>query len=106
MADVAHFDIGADLMRLLQELLQTWPAEADLNYIHVYLDHEEYEEALENLIAVGLRGAGFTPDQIRRVTGLATSMGVELAHAASVARRLWAAGANTRIGLGTHSHPM
>ena len=77
MADVAHFDIGADLMRLLQELLQTWPAEDDLNHVRVYLDHGEYEEALDNLIAVGLRGAGFTPDQVRRVKDLATSMGVE-----------------------------
>ena len=64
-------------MRLLQELLQTWPAEDDLSYVHTYLDHGEYEEALSNLIAVGLRGAGFTPDQLRRVMGLATSMGVE-----------------------------
>ena len=77
MADVAHSDIGADLVCLLQELLQTWPAEDDLNYVHVYLDHGEYEEALDNLIAVGLRGASFTPDQVRRVTNLATSMGVE-----------------------------
>ena len=64
-------------MRLLQELLQTWPADDDLSCVRVYLDHGEYEEALDNLIAVGLRGAGSTPDQVRCVTDLATFMGVE-----------------------------
>ena len=77
MADVAHFDIGAGLADLLQELLKTWPMTDDLRGVSVYMDHGEYEEALDNLVAMGLRGAGFTPGQVRRVTGLAVSMGLD-----------------------------
>ena len=51
--------------------------EDDIKYVLEFLDHAEYGEALENLIAVGLRnGVGFSPDQTRQVEALAAAMGM------------------------------
>ena len=78
MADLAHFDVGSDLAGLFADVLQTWPEEDDLRFIREYLDHGEYGEALENLVAVGLRnGVGFTRDQVRRLNDTAAVMHME-----------------------------
>lgn len=77
MADLDHFDIGKSLTRLLEDLLLTWTEDEDIKHVREYLDHAEYGEALDNLIAVGLsNGVGFDRDQLERVNGLATAMGM------------------------------
>lgn len=76
MVDLAHFDrLRGGFARLLDDLLPAWPMEDDLKYVLESLDHNEYGEALENLIAVGLHnGVGFSPDQTRQVEVLAAAM--------------------------------
>lgn len=76
MADPAHFDrLHEGFAQLLGDLLPVWPMEDDIEYVLESLDHNEYGEALENLIAVGLHnGVGFSPDQARQVEVLAAAM--------------------------------
>ena len=79
MADLAHYDRLHDgFTRLLKDLLPTWPMEDDIKYVLEYLAQDEYGEALENLIAVGLHnGVGFSPGQAQQVEALATAMKME-----------------------------
>ncbi len=79
MADPVHYDRLRDgFTRLLNDLLPTWPMEDDIKHVLEDLDHDEYGEALENLIAVGLHnGLGFSPDQAQQVEVLALAMGME-----------------------------
>jgi hypothetical protein len=78
MADLAHYDrLQRALGDLLQDLSAAWPKQ-DLDYIREEVGHGEYGDALENLIALGLRnGTGFSPDQVRQVEALAAAMGME-----------------------------
>lgn len=78
MADLAHHDrLQRAFDGLLQDLSATWPKQ-DLDYVREELRHDEYGDALENLIALGLRnGAGFGPDQARQVESLAAAMEME-----------------------------
>lgn len=79
MADLAHYDRLHDgFTRLLKDLLPTWPMEDDIKYVLEYLAQDEYGEALENLIAVGLHnGVGFSPGQAQQVEALGTAMKME-----------------------------
>lgn len=79
MADLAHFDrLREGFAQLLDDLLPAWPMEDDIEYVLEFLDHAEYGEALENLIAIGLHnGVGFSPDQTRQVEALAAAMEME-----------------------------
>jgi hypothetical protein len=78
MADLAPYDrLQRALGDLLQDLSAAWPKQ-DLDYVREEVGHGEYADALENLIALGLRnGAGFSPDQVRQVEALAAAMGIE-----------------------------
>ena len=78
MAEVSHFDrLRRDFVHVLEDLLLTWPMEDDIAYIREYLDQDEYGEALENLIAVGLHnGVGFNADQVRSVEAIASTIGI------------------------------
>ena len=78
MADLAHYGrLERAFGDLLQELSATWPKQ-DLEYVREEVGHGECGDALENLIALGLRnGAGFSPDQARQVEALAAAMGME-----------------------------
>jgi hypothetical protein len=78
MADLAHYDrLQRAFDDLLQNLCTAWPKQ-DLDYVREEVGHGEYGDALENLIALGLRnGAGFSPDQARQVEALAAAMGME-----------------------------
>ncbi|MBN9560050.1 MAG: hypothetical protein J0H14_04885 [Alphaproteobacteria bacterium] len=78
MIDHAHPDQLHQLFTsLLHELSAAWPKQ-DLEYVLEEIDHGEYEDALENLIALGLRnGRGFGPDGTRQVEALAAAMGME-----------------------------
>ncbi len=62
---------------LLQDLSATWPKH-DVEYVREEVGYGVYDDALENLIAIGLRnGMGFTPDQVRQVKELALVMEME-----------------------------
>ena len=59
---------------LLQELSATWPKK-DIDYVDEEVGHREYEDALENLIALGLQnGKGFTSDQVFKIERLAEAI--------------------------------
>ena len=79
MSDPFHLDVmRQELSALLEDLLPSWPMEDDLEYVREYLDHGEYGEALDNLIAVGLRnGVGFDSRQVRRAEAIAEAMGMQ-----------------------------
>jgi hypothetical protein len=78
MADLAHYDrLQRAFDDLLQNLCTAWPKQ-DLDYVREEVGHGEYGDALENLIALGLRsGAGFSSEQARQVEALAAAMGME-----------------------------
>lgn len=61
---------------LLDDLPATWPRK-DIDYVREEVGYDEYEDALENLIALGLQpGHGFTADQISQIEHLAAMMGL------------------------------
>lgn len=76
---VAHYKrLDEDFGRLLDDIRQAWPDETDVGYCAEFVEHKEFGEALENLIAIGLRnGVGFSPDQVRQMEALAAAMGME-----------------------------
>jgi hypothetical protein len=62
---------------LLRTLEGTWPA-ASIAYVREEIGHREYGEALENLMALGLRdGHPLDAAARREVEHLATRMGLE-----------------------------
>ncbi len=62
---------------LLQDLSATWPV-ADIAFVREETEHGVYGDALENLIAIGLRnGHGFNGEQARRIEELAEIMNME-----------------------------
>jgi hypothetical protein len=75
MADPAHFDrVHRIFTSLLEELGQVW-AKQDVAYVSDEVAHGEYGDALENLIAIGLRnGKGFVPPQVAQIEALAAAM--------------------------------
>jgi hypothetical protein len=55
----------------------TWPKQ-DLKYVNEEVEYNEYGEALENLIAVGLKnGRGFTAGQIKQIEAMAMAMEIQ-----------------------------
>jgi transcription elongation GreA/GreB family factor len=72
---LAHYErLRRDFTTLLQELSVTWPKQ-DLKYVKEEVEYNEYGEALENLIAVGLKnGRGFTAGQIAQIEAMAAAM--------------------------------
>lgn len=77
MADFAHLDrLRQNFTSLLRTLAATWP-EQDIAYVREEIGHGEFGDALENLIALGLRnGQGFSLDHERRIEDLAAAMGM------------------------------
>ncbi len=77
MTDFALIDrINWSFKVLLQELSTTWPKE-HIEYVDDIVGHREFEEALENLIALGLRnGQAFSANRTSRVEELAGAMGL------------------------------
>ncbi len=75
MADLEHYTrLSQAFAPLLQDLSTTWPKE-DLQYVREEVEHSEFGEALENLIAVGLQNnKGFNPVHIRQIEELAAAM--------------------------------
>ena len=74
MADLEHYGrLSRAFAPLLQDLSATWPEE-DLQYVREEVDHSEFGEALENLIAVGLQNKGFSAMHIRQIEELAAAM--------------------------------
>ncbi len=62
---------------LFNDLLATWPKE-DIVYVAEEVEYNEYGEALEELIAIGIKsGRGFTLDQIRQIEELAAAMNLQ-----------------------------
>ena len=78
MADLAYYDrLQRAFNDLFQTLSATWP-KPDLDYVREVVGQGEYGDALENLVALGLRnGAGFNRDQTRQVEALAATMSME-----------------------------
>lgn len=78
MIDPARFDrIHRTFTSLLEELGQVW-AKQDVVYVIDEVAHGEYGDALENLIAIGLRnGKGFVPSQVEQIEALAAAMDME-----------------------------
>ena len=75
MKDFEHYNrLSQAFVPLLQDLSTMWPKE-DLQYVREEVDHSEFGEALENLIAVGLRNdKGFSPMHVRQIEELAAAM--------------------------------
>jgi hypothetical protein len=75
MVDVAHLDrLRHAFTRLLTELGPIWPKQ-DLDYVSDEVGHGEYGDALENLVAIGLRnGKGFRPPHVKQIEALAAAM--------------------------------
>jgi hypothetical protein len=78
MADLAHYNrIRVTFNGLLDDLSTFWPAD-DIAYVREEVGYGEYGDALENLVALGLRnGRGFGPKQAREVEALAAAMHME-----------------------------
>lgn len=78
MANLDHFHrIVRSFTSLLDELSPSW-LKGDIEYVREEVGYDEYGEALENLIALGLRnGCGFTADQAKQVEDLAAAMGLK-----------------------------
>ncbi|HEY7575950.1 MAG TPA: hypothetical protein VH855_00025 [Acetobacteraceae bacterium] len=74
MADPTHLDrLHRAFNSLLQDLSSAW--KQDLDYIRDEIAHAEYGDALENLIALGLRnGNVLSPEQVLRIEDLAAAM--------------------------------
>ena len=62
-----------EMFDLLANLSATWPIE-DTTYVRELVDHGEYAEALDELIATGLQGRKFSSDQAQRIRALASVM--------------------------------
>ncbi len=75
MANIEHFNcLTQAFARLFQDLSAMWPKQ-NLNYAREEVEHFEFGEALENLIAVGLQnGKGFSPAHIHQIEDLTTAM--------------------------------
>ncbi len=75
MPDLSHYDrLREAFDSLLHELAVTWPAN-DIEYVRDEVGYGEYGDALENLIALGLRsGFGFSPEQAQQVEAMAAAM--------------------------------
>jgi hypothetical protein len=73
--DLAHSDrVERAFANLLGELDRRWPRQ-DVDYVREEVGHGEYGDALENLIALGLRnGKGFDPSHVKQIETLAASM--------------------------------
>jgi len=73
--DLAHSDrVERAFANLLGELGHFWPKE-DVDYVSEEVGHGEYGDALENLIALGLRnGKGFDPSHVKQIEALAAAM--------------------------------
>jgi hypothetical protein len=78
MADLSHYDRLRNAFDvLLNDLAATWPAN-DLDYVREEVDYGEYGDALENLIALGLRNhRPFDSEQVMHIEDLATAMGMD-----------------------------
>lgn len=63
---------------LLSGISAAWPHDPEIDFAREYaLDHGEYEEALDLLLAIGRHnGVGFTPDQARLAADLGAEMGL------------------------------
>ncbi len=62
---------------LLRDLSTTWSA-PDIAFVREETEHGVYGDALENLIAIGLRsGHGLNGEQVRRIEELAKIMNME-----------------------------
>jgi hypothetical protein len=75
---MVDFDKFNRVRRAFSDLLcgfsTTWPTQ-DIEYVEDEINHREFDDALENLIALGLRnGRGFTSDQIRQIEDLAAAI--------------------------------
>jgi hypothetical protein len=77
MVNPAHFErVHRTFTSLLEELGQVW-AKQDVAYVSDEVAYGEYGDALENLIAIGLRnGKGFVPSQVEQIEALAAAMGM------------------------------
>lgn len=75
MASIEHFNrLTQAFASLFQDLSAMWPKQ-DLDYVREEVEHSEFGEALENLIAIGLQnGKGFSPAHIHQIKDLATAM--------------------------------
>ena len=75
MADLEHYNrLSQAFAPLLKDLSTKW-AKEDLQYVREEVDHSEFGEALENLIAVGLQNnKGFSPTHIQQIEELAATM--------------------------------
>jgi len=78
MLDIAHCErMDEAFAILLRDLSGTWP-EQDIEYVREEVGHREYGDALENLIALGLKnGIGFSADQARKVEAIGVAVGIE-----------------------------
>lgn len=75
--DLAHSDyLQRAFTSLLGEFGHLWPKQ-DVDYVSDEVGHGEYGDALENLIAIGLRNSqGFGPSQLQQIEALAAAMGM------------------------------
>jgi hypothetical protein len=75
MKDLARADrVRRAFTRLLEALAHQWPKQ-DVEYVSDEVAHGEYGDALENLVAIGLRnGKGFDAAQARQIEALAAAM--------------------------------
>ncbi len=79
---MVDFDKFSRVHRAFSDLLHgfstTWPTQ-DIEYVEDEVEHREFDDALEDLIALGLRtGRGFTSDQIRQIEDLAAVIRVAM----------------------------
>jgi hypothetical protein len=76
VVDLAQIEnIHRRFSELLQGLESIWPIE-DVNYVREEIAHGEYGDALENLIALGVRnGLRFGPQRTNEIELLASAMG-------------------------------
>jgi hypothetical protein len=75
MVDLAHADrLQRAFASLLESLARRW-LKQDVDCVSDEVAHGEYGDALENLVAIGLRnGKGFDPSQARQIEALAAAM--------------------------------
>jgi hypothetical protein len=75
MVDLTHADhLQRAFTCLLEGLARLWPKQ-DVDYVSDEVAHREYGDALENLVAIGLRnGKGFDAAQARQIEALAAAM--------------------------------
>lgn len=73
--DLAHSHrVERAFTELLGELGRFWPKQ-DVDYVSEEVGHGEYGDALENLIALGLRNSkGFDASHVKQIEALAADM--------------------------------